>query len=60
MNTLVCFCPIILIKNYFISKIFSKMKACDFYKHLVSLLCYRVELKEEKQTKYVYIAKHLQ
>lgn len=39
---------------------FSKMKAYDFYKHRVSIVYYRVELKEEKQTKDVYIAKHLQ
>lgn len=59
VNTLICFLwPIILVKNYFITKISSKRKICDFYKCIASLICVRVVFKEGKQV--IYIAKHLQ
>ena len=60
MNILICFCLIILFKNYFITKTSSKMKACDFYKCIASLICDRGVFKKGKQAKYVYTAKHLQ
>lgn len=48
MSILICFCFIILIKNYFVIKILCKMKVCDFYKYRVFLVCDRVKFKEEK------------
>ena len=55
VSILMCFCLILLVKNYFITKISFKRKICDFYKCIVSLICVRVVFKEGKQAIYIYI-----
>ena len=54
VRILICFCLIILVKNYFITKISSKRKICDFYKCIISLICVMVVFKKGKQAKYTH------